>query len=89
MRDVVSHWEGGFYRQRHNDPHSDRQKIKKEAAQTLEDILLSVSDAVQVFLKRIVANKQLPFELKAPNATTRRAMTVDEIVQAKRVRRKL
>ena len=50
MRDVVSHWEGGFYRQRHNDPHSDRQKIKKEAAQTLEDILLSVSDAVRFFL---------------------------------------
>ncbi len=40
-----------------------------------------MSDAVQVFLRRIVANKQLPFELKAPNATTRRAKTkADEIV---------
>ena len=66
------------------------EKIKKEAAQTLEDMGLSVSDAVRVFLKRVVADKQLPFELKAPNTTTRRAMIeADEIVRAKRVRRKL
>jgi DNA-damage-inducible protein J len=66
------------------------EKVKKEAAQTLEDMGLSVSDAVRVFLKRVVADKQLPFELKAPNTTTRRAMIeADEIVRAKRVRRKL
>ena len=65
------------------------EKIKKEAAEIPENMGLSVSDAVRVFLKRVVAGKQLPFESKAPNATTRRAHTVDEIVRAKRVRRKL
>ena len=65
------------------------EKINKEATQTLEDMGLSVSDAVQVFLKRIVANKQLPFELKAPNATTRRAMEeADDLVRTERARRK-
>lgn len=65
------------------------EKIKKEAAETLEDMGLSVSDAVRVFLKRVVADKQLPFELKVPNATTRRAMEeADEIVRTKRARRK-
>ena len=48
------------------------EKTKKEAAETLEDMGLSVSDAVRVFLKRVVADKQLPFKLKVPNATTRR-----------------
>ena len=66
------------------------EQIKKEAAETLEDMGLSVSDAVRVFLKRVVADKQLPFELNVPNATTRRAMEeADEIVRPKRVRRKL
>ena len=63
------------------------EKIKKEATETLEDMGLSVSDAVRVFLKRVVADKQLPFELKVPNATTRRAMgEADEIVRSKRAR---
>ena len=65
------------------------EKIKKEATETLEDMGLSVSDAIRVFLKRVVADKQLPFELKVPNAATRRAMNeADEIVRTKRARRK-
>lgn len=63
------------------------EKIKKEDAETLENMGLSVSDAVRVFLKRVVADKQLPFELKVPNATTRQAMEeADEIVHSKRAR---
>ena len=63
------------------------EQIKKEAAETLEDMGLSISDAVRVFLKRVVADKQLPFELKVPNAITRRAMEeADEILQSKNVR---
>ena len=65
------------------------EEIKKEAANHPKIWACPFPTPVRVFLKRIVANKQLPFELKAPNATTRRAMTVDEIVRAKRVRRKL
>ena len=63
------------------------EKTKKEASETLEDMGLSVSDAVRVFLKRVVADKQLPFELKVPNSTTRRAMEeADEIIHSKRTR---
>jgi DNA-damage-inducible protein J len=35
---------------------------------------LTVSDAVKVFLTRIVADKALPFALKAPNETSRAAI---------------
>ena len=48
---------------------------------------LSVSDAVRVFLMRVVADKQMPFALKAPNAQTRAAMAeADEIARPHRAR---
>ena len=48
--------------------------IKAQAAETLAAMGLTVSDAIRVFLTRVVADQQLPFELKAPNAETRAAM---------------
>ena len=61
--------------------------LKAEAAETLASMGLSLSDAVRVFLKRVVADKQLPFELKVPNEETRRAMKeADEIVRSRRGR---
>jgi DNA-damage-inducible protein J len=48
---------------------------------------LSISDAVRVFLMRVVADKQLPFTLKVPNAETRAAMIeADEIVSTRSTR---
>jgi len=48
---------------------------------------LSVSDAVRVFLMRVVAEQQMPFALKVPNAKTRVAMAeADEIARARRAR---
>ena len=48
--------------------------IKTQATETLAAMGLTVSDAVRVFLTRVVADQQLPFELKSPNATTKAAM---------------
>jgi len=48
--------------------------IKTQAAETLSAMGLTVSDAVRVFLTRVVADQELPFELKSPNAATRAAM---------------
>ena len=61
--------------------------VKTQAAQTLATMGLSVSDAVRVFLTRVVAEQQLPFALKVPNATTRAAMDeAHEIIKARRAR---
>lgn len=49
-------------------------KIKLEATETLALMGLSVSDAVRVFLTRVVVEKQLPFTLKVPNPETHAAM---------------
>jgi DNA-damage-inducible protein J len=50
------------------------ERTKKEAAEALESMGLSISDAVRVLLTRIAAEKQFPFTLRAPNAETRAAM---------------
>jgi len=44
------------------------EQVKKEATETLLSMGLSVSDAVRVFLLRVIAEKQMPFALKVPNA---------------------
>jgi DNA-damage-inducible protein J len=63
------------------------EQIKAEATETLAAMGLSVSDAVRVFLMRVIADKQMPFELKVPNAKTHAAMTeADEIVRTHHVR---
>ena len=63
------------------------EQVKAQATETLATMGLSVSDAVRVFLMRVVAEKQLPFTLKAPNAETRAAMTeADGIVSKRRAR---
>ena len=48
--------------------------IKTQATEALDAIGLSMSDAVRLFLKRVVAEQAIPIELKAPNAETRAAM---------------
>jgi len=50
------------------------ERIKAEATETLAAMGLTVSDAVRVFLTRVVAEQGMPFELKTPNAETRAAM---------------
>ena len=63
------------------------EQIKKKAAKTLEAMGLSLSDAVRVFLVRVVAEKQIPFSLKVPNAETLSSMAeAEEIVVAKKAR---
>jgi len=61
--------------------------MKKQATETLAAMGLSISDAVRVFLTRVVAERQLPFALKIPNAETRAAMAeADAIIRERRAR---
>ena len=54
------------------------EKIKIQATETLAAMGLTVSDAIRVFLTRVVADKELPFALRVPNAQTRAAMNEAE-----------
>ena len=63
------------------------EKIKVQATETLAAMGLSVSDAVRVFLMRVVADKQMPFVLKVPNVETRAALAeAAEIARTHRAR---
>ena len=63
------------------------EEIKAQATETLAAMGLSVSDAVRVFLMRVVAEQQMPFALKVPNTETRAAMAeADTIARTRRTR---
>lgn len=47
---------------------------KERAADALADMGLSLSDAIRLLMVRVADERRLPFEVKAPNATTRKAI---------------
>jgi DNA-damage-inducible protein J len=49
-------------------------RTKERATAALAAMGLSVSDAIRLLMLRIADERRLPFEVKVPNATTRRAM---------------
>ena len=56
------------------------EKLKAQATETLAAMGLSVSDAIRVFLMRVVADKRIPFSISAPNAETQAAIAeADEL----------
>jgi DNA-damage-inducible protein J len=49
-------------------------QVKEEASHVLEDMGLSISDAIRILLVRVAAEKAMPFEIRVPNAETVKAM---------------
>jgi len=62
-------------------------ELRTQASVTLEAMGLSVSEAVRLFLHRVVTDQALPFDLKVPNAKTRAAMKeADQLTRTRRAR---
>jgi DNA-damage-inducible protein J len=59
-------------------------KTKKRAANALQAMGLSISDAIRLLMLRVADERRLPFEVKAPNAATREAMAELEAGKGKR-----
>lgn len=57
---------------------------KERAADALEAMGLSISDAIRLLMLRIADEQRLPFDIKVPNATTREAMAELEAGKGKR-----
>lgn len=51
------------------DPH-----IKAEAVELFEDMGLTLSEAIRLFVYQSVAEKRIPFSIKSPNAKTKAAL---------------
>jgi len=60
---------------------------KNRAADALEAMGLSISDAIRLLLLRVADERRLPFEVRVPNATTRKAMVeAESIIKNRRAR---
>ena len=57
---------------------------KERAADALAAMGLSISDAFRLLMLRVADERRLPFEVKVPNATTRKAIAVLEAGKGKR-----
>ncbi|MGC9008986.1 MAG: type II toxin-antitoxin system RelB/DinJ family antitoxin, partial [Halothiobacillaceae bacterium] len=53
----------------------------ERAADALEAMGLSISDAIRLLMLRIADERRMPFEVKVPNATTLKA--IDELEAGK------
>ena len=60
-------------------------KTKRRAADALGAMGLSISDAIRLLMLRVADERRLPFDVKVPNATTRRAITELEAGKGKRL----
>jgi len=59
-------------------------ETKERAADALEAMGLSISDAIRLLMLRIADERRLPFEVKVPSATTRKAIAELEAGKGKR-----
>jgi DNA-damage-inducible protein J len=59
-------------------------RTKELATEALEAMGLSVSDAIRLLMIRIAEEHRLPFTVKVPNATTRKAIKELETGKGKR-----
>jgi DNA-damage-inducible protein J len=52
--------------------------VKEKASFILDEIGLSVSDAIRLFLKQVIMKRGMPFPVRIPNAHTIAAMTASD-----------
>lgn len=57
---------------------------KERAADALEAMGLSISDAIRLLMLRVAEEHRLPFEVKVPNSRTRKAITELDAGKGKR-----
>jgi DNA-damage-inducible protein J len=60
-------------------------KLKADAEAVLDKLGLTASEAIRLFYRQVALRKGLPFDVKLPNAATRRAMK--ELDEGKRMTR--
>ena len=59
-------------------------KTKERATDALAAMGLSISDAIRLLMLRVADERRLPFDVKAPNAATRKAIAELEAGKGKK-----
>ena len=64
------------------------ENIKKQAVELLEGLGLNLSDAVNMFLRQVILQKGIPFEVKYPEDTLKfKPEVIEAMEEAKRISR--
>jgi DNA-damage-inducible protein J len=48
--------------------------LKEKVEKIFDDLGMNTTDAINIFYKQVLLTKGLPFEVRLPNVTTRKAM---------------
>lgn len=57
--------------------------VKAKAEKTLQDLGLSITDAVNVFLKQVILNDGIPFEIKKPQLNAETIQALEDVKNGK------
>lgn len=52
--------------------------VKQKAEKTLNDLGLSITDAINVFLNQVILNDGIPFEIKKPKFNKETIQTIED-----------
>ena len=64
------------------------ESTKKQAVELLEGLGLNLSDAVNIFLRQVILQKGIPFEIKYPEETLEfKPEVIEAMEEAKRISR--
>ena len=64
------------------------ESTKKQAVELLEGLGLNLSDAVNIFLRQVILQKGIPFEIKYPEETLEfKPEVIEAMEEARRIRR--
>ena len=59
--------------------------VKQKAEETLNDLGLSISDAINVFLNQVILNDGIPFEIKKPRYNKETIQAMENVKKGKEV----
>ena len=57
--------------------------VKKKAEETLKDLGLSITEAINVFLNQVILNDGIPFEIKKPKYNKETISVMDDVKKGK------
>lgn len=60
--------------------------VKQRAERTLNELGLSITDAINVFLNQVILNDGIPFEIRKPRFNNQTIQTVENCKERKKLK---
>lgn len=60
--------------------------VKQRAERTLNELGLSITDAINVFLNQVILNDGIPFEIRKPRFNNQTIQTVEDCKERKKLK---